>query len=157
VRASRAEYAAVDVLEDSRCDFAMYDDDLGHAYNQDAFHYFLGVEQRRAQAAGRPLLILLLGVEPRRGAAHIDIPTARKLFGVMLRSLRDTDVIGWYRDGDVIGGVLTQHRGPSPVDLAEVVRTRLSKRFEHELPPDMTARLRLQLYAVTPEADDRSK
>jgi hypothetical protein len=137
------------------CGFAVRDA-AGEAYNEAAFHYFLGVEHRRAQVAGRPMLMLFLELEHQRGRTpRMKSRTARQLFSVLLRALRETDFVGWYRDGEVIGAVLTQHADPSPVDLASVVRGRLTRSFAHELASDDVQRLRLRIYAVSPEADTK--
>ena len=137
------------------CGFALRDT-AGEAYNEDAFHYFLGVEHRRAQAAGRPMLMLFLELEQQRGRTpRMKKAMARRLFSVLLRSLRETDFVGWYRDGEVIGAVLTQHAAPSPIDLANVVRGRVTRSFAQELASDDVQRLRLRIYAVSPETDHR--
>jgi hypothetical protein len=141
------------LCEDDRCGFVLRDG-AGEAYNEDAFHYFLAVEHRRAQAAGRPTLMLLLEIgQPRGVAPGMPAATARSLFSILLRSLRDTDLVGWYRDGDIIGAVLTQYAGPTAVDLAEVVRARIARQFERELPRHIDRRLRLRLYSVSPNVD----
>jgi hypothetical protein len=149
-RSARVQRRRARLVEDDRCGFALRDG-TANAYNQEAFHYFLGIEQRRAEAGSRPLLMLLLEFEHENGVTPlIDARTARKLFAVLCRSLRDTDFVGWYRDGYLIGGVLTQPGHPSRVDLVQIVRERLAKSIERALPQNTAKRLRLRLYSLSP-------
>src|SRR6266446_4785495 len=82
---------------------------LGQAYNEDAFRYFLEIERKRAARAHRPVLLLLLDLrdQPEIGP-RIDPMLAAKLFSGLWRCLRETDVVGWYREERVAGAVLTQ-------------------------------------------------
>src|SRR4029077_9558004 len=85
---------------------------LGQAYNEEAFRYFLEIERKRAARARRPVLLLLLDLKE-QPAAHMDPILAGKLFSGLWICLRETDVIGWYREDRVAGAVLTQlEEGP---------------------------------------------
>ena len=78
------------------------------AYNEDAFQYLLTNECRRSERSGHSFKVLLAYLTmPDGTTAHMDDNVARKLLAGLSRSLRETDYVGWYRDGMIVGGVLT--------------------------------------------------
>lgn len=89
-------------------------------YNEEAFQYLLGVEYKRFERSHRPFVLALIeeaGVFPE---TPLMPPSVNSLvFTALAHSLRETDVIGWYREGRVVGALLT-HLGQAP--LAEVSR-----------------------------------
>jgi hypothetical protein len=88
---------------------------------------------------------------------EIDVVTAGKLFSILSGCLRETDFIGWYRDGRVAGAVLTQHGEPDRDDLSEVVRRRVGKALEKHFPPDRPRGLQVRVYQLSPHASLRSE
>ena len=99
------------------------------AYDEDTFRYLLAQEEKRSQRSGCPLLLLLLdlnGHAPSSGTD--DLRGLDDLFGALRQSLRETDVIGWYRADLVVGAVLTQPGSPnSREEACRVVRERDSR------------------------------
>lgn len=98
------------------------------AYNEPAFRYFLEIERRRSEPSNRPLLLLLIERKPSlEDKFVIDRATAARLFATLHHSVRDTDFIGWYREGHVAGVVLTQEEDSDPGRASDVVRQRLHR------------------------------
>jgi hypothetical protein len=132
----------------------------GTEYDEEAFLYFLALEQSRAARMRQPLPVLLATLEPEPGRpATLTRADAAKLFNGLRASIRDTDVMGWYRQGRVAGVVLsapasspdTASTPPVPVEqrigdglrkalpakLARTLQVRLvqqqgPRRFEHD-------------------------
>jgi hypothetical protein len=124
---------------------------LGQAYNQDAFRYFLEIEHKRAGRAHRPVLLLLLDLrEPPATGARIDPVLAAKLFSVLWISLRETDVIGWYREDRVAGAVLTQVEDGLRLEARGVIRERVTGALCQGLSADLARRLRVRVYQLRP-------
>src|SRR5437870_2508775 len=99
-------------LEDGQCE----------AYNEDAFQYFLEIERKRGEPSNPPVL-LLIEFKPSTGLdAVLNRATEAKFFSTVSRAVRETDFIGWYREGRVAGIVLTQHQESDPKRTMEVVR-----------------------------------
>ena len=121
---------------------------LGQAYNEDAFRYFLEIERKRAARAHRPVLLLLLDL-PAAGP-RIDSMLAAKLFSGLWRCLRETDVVGWYREERVAGAVLTQlAAGPMP-EVADEVGRRVTAGLREGLPAAVARRLQIRVYQLGP-------
>src|SRR5439155_9556218 len=97
-------------LDSRACGFARHAGD-GEAYNEQAFHYLLDLERKRAAISNRPFLVLLVEFSSHAGGAPSDIDgvTAGKLFSILAQCLRETDFIGWYDEPRVAGAVLTQN------------------------------------------------
>ena len=88
-------------------------------------------------------------------ATQIDEATASKLFPALLKCLRETDFVGWYREGYVAGAVLTHHGEPDREDLPQVVRTRVVAALKRQMPPDPARNLQVRVYRVTPQTHVR--
>ena len=77
----------------------------GAEYDEETFLYFLalGAGARRSRS-NHPLRLLLATLEPVPGKP-VPIPraSAARLFEGLRLSLRDTDVMGWYRQDRVAG------------------------------------------------------
>ena len=70
------------------------------AYNEEAFHYLLAVEHRRFERSYQPFVLALIEnavVSPERQG--MDPVLGARITEALTRSLRETDVIGWYREG----------------------------------------------------------
>jgi len=140
------------------CGFALQEGS-GEAYNEEAFQYFLEIERKRSEISNRPFLLMLVGFNkhPAGIRPEIDGVAAGKLFAILRQCLRETDFIGWYRDGRVAGAVLTQHGEPDRADLSEVVRWRVGEALEKHFPPDRPRGLQVRVYQLSPHAKLRSE
>jgi hypothetical protein len=126
---------------------------LGQAYNEDAFRYFLDIERKRAARLGRSFLLALVGLKDDRAqpGARIDRAQAARLFSNLWLCLRETDVVGWYREDRVAGAVLTQVVDGTEPDLAQRIRQRVIRIVSAGLPSDATRRLQVHVYQIRPK------
>jgi len=127
------------------------------AHNEEAFHYFLDLERRRADRSHRPLLLVLTSLVPR--TAHIgwrmDPALAQKLFTGLWLCTRDADVIGWYREGRVAGAVLTQCSNGSSNHISRPIRARVTDALGVALPRSVRQTLRVHVYQLMPRIGDQ--
>jgi len=116
-------------------------------YNEEAFRYLLDIERKRFEASLQPFVLVL--VDLTRQAGHSDrMPgaLASKIFATLTCTLRDTDVIGWYREDRIIGAVLT-HLGDAPVaDVTRPMSARVTHALSRHLPDEVGRRLKVRLY-----------
>jgi GGDEF domain-containing protein len=136
--------------------FAMQDGS-GEAYNEDAFQYFLEVERRRAELSNRPFLLMLIEFRKASSTAdrEIDVVTAAQLFSILSRCVRETDFIGWYREGRIVGAVLTQHGDADREQLSDVVRRRVSGALEGFFSLEQVLGLQARVYQLSSQANWR--
>jgi hypothetical protein len=126
------------------------DGSLGH-YNEEAFRYFLDVERKRAELSGRPFLLLLIDLKKMNGVdAAIERETAQTISGALAACVRDTDFLGWYREGRVVGAVLTQHGEAVSAGMTELVTGRVDSALRGTLPPETSDRIQLRVYQLPP-------
>ena len=124
---------------------------LGKAYNEEAFRYFLEIERKRAARAQRPVVLLLMDLrDSLQTGARIDPVLTGKLFSGLWQCLRETDVVGWYREDRVAGAVLTQLDDALPQDASSLIRQRLGGALRDGLSPDVARRLRVRVYQLRP-------
>jgi len=134
--------------------FALQDRPSG-AYNEEAFQYFLEIERKRSELSNLPFLLMLVDFNKH---PRIDAVTADKLFSVLSVCLRDTDFIGWYREGRVAGAVLTQHvEATDGDDLADVARGRIEVALRQRLPSELARQLHARVYQVPPHVTSRAQ
>jgi hypothetical protein len=123
---------------------------FGQAYNEEAFRYFLQIERKRAAKACRPVLLLLLDRREPRERGDIDPSLASKLFDCLCGCLRETDVVGWYREDRVAAAVLTQVDGAVPPEVTTVIRQRVDHALREGLSADVARHLRVRVYQLRP-------
>lgn len=119
----------------------------GDAYNEEAFHYLLAVERKRFEHSSRPFALVLVELEEPSGqTARIDPAAGARVFAGLARSLRDTDVIGWYREGRIAGALLTHLGDASIADVSHQMADRVTRILREDLPEGIARRLKVRLY-----------
>jgi hypothetical protein len=122
---------------------------LEEAYNEQAFRHFLAIEGRRSERCDRPLLLLLADLKGQSGQeTPIEPGIACQLFSALILCLRETDFVGWYREGRVVGAVLTQRASIATADLSQRVADRLTSVLDQHLPQDISQRLQLRVFQI---------
>jgi hypothetical protein len=121
----------------------------GPVYNEEAFRYFLQIERKRANRSNSRFLLLLVDLKKNeRQSSGFDAAISAKLFAAMLPCLRETDFIGWYRQGRVASAVLTQVVETPGVQLANIAACRVREALGQNLPSDVSERLQVRVYQV---------
>jgi hypothetical protein len=120
--------------------------DLGQAYNEEAFRYFLAIERKRGERSGRPFVLLLVNLKQESGrSARIDPAVAREIFSGLWTSLRETDFIGWYWEDHVAGALLVEFQGGTWRDVSSMIVQKVNAGIRERL--STTDALRLQVRA----------
>jgi hypothetical protein len=124
---------------------------LGQAFNEEAFRYLLEVQRKRSERSHEPFLLLLVDLETEPGPGiRIDPALARKLFAGLWRALRETDLIGWYRDERVAGAVLSERGEDSWADVARIVARRVTDALAEDVRSPVARRLRVRVHHIQP-------
>jgi hypothetical protein len=115
------------------------------AYDEEAFRYFLGVEQKRADRSGRIVLLLLVELELPSGLLPLATPLADRLFSALAAAVREMDFVGWYSTGYVAGAVLVQAVNPLPPVDRNSIGARVGVMLREALPPGVGDRLQIRV------------
>ena len=118
----------------------------GSAYDEDTFGYLLTIERARAERSRQPIRLLFATVEPVPGTpVPISPSSAARLFEGLKRSVRETDVMGWYRQDRVAGVVLGARADtPGPV-MSGLIEQRVGERLRQRLPSKIARSLRVSV------------
>ena len=128
---------------------------LGQACNEEAFRHFLAIERKRSRRSGRPFLLLLVGLKKRRRfAGRVDAAVAAKLFACLWLSLRESDVVGWFREGRVAGALLTQPGEAAATDVADLVCEKVRRSLQASLPCEFVRRLDVRAFRLPSSRKD---
>jgi hypothetical protein len=126
------------------------EDQAGPVYNEEAFHYFLGIEQKRVERSPRPCFLLLVHSKdyPSSSARLLPAPIAETVFEVLRLSLRETDFTGWYAHLYVAGAVLTHPASEMTTDVPTLVTHRVTRALDRALPAGIANLLQVQVVSV---------
>jgi len=116
----------------------------GEAYNEDAFHHFLAIERKRSEVSARPFLLLLVEFDPSFACVGRDL--AGQIFTALSLSLRDTDVVGWYRSDRIAGALLTDLGDAPEVHAPEQISARVQGMLRQQLPPAAGSSVQVRIY-----------
>ena len=120
-------------------------------YDEEAFLYFLAIEQVRARRLNHRLRLLLATFEPRPGRP-VALPRAQssRLFEGLRLSLRDTDIVGWYRQDRVVGAMLSERADTPGPETSGVVEQRVREGLARRLPAKIAGSVRVRVVELGP-------
>jgi hypothetical protein len=125
----------------------------GAEYDEEAFLYFLAIEQARAKRVNHRLRLLLATLEPLPGRpVPISRASAGRLFEGLRKSLRDTDVMGWYRQDHTVGAMLWERADAPESETADGVEQRVCDGLRQRLPAKLAGTLRVRVVQLGPRS-----
>lgn len=123
---------------------------LGY-YTEETFRFFLDIERKRAEVSGRPFLLLLVDLKNEGEPGNsVGQEPARLMSSALADCVRETDFVGWYRAGRVLGAVLTQHADAEIANMTETVTDRIGSALRATLPLSLADRIQLRAYQLPP-------
>ena len=109
-------------------------------FEEEGFHDMLLLERRRAERSRKPFVLMLLD-----GAAFLGAPATESVMAsvtsVILKSTRQTDLVGWYEDGIILGVIFTEVSLECGIPITEVLRSKIVTALGAELGGEWTSRL----------------
>ncbi len=123
--------------------------------NVETFRTLLTLERRRAQRSGQTFILMLLDGtlvdEKKRGAGFAD-----KLVGAVSGAVRESDIIGWYEQGKVLGVIFTELNQIENLPVADVLEHKIQKAFKENLDRSVASNIVVTLH-VFPESKEKGK
>lgn len=117
------------------------------AYNEKAFRYLLASESKRSERSGYSFTILLIYSADKQGLiVPMDLEVADTVVKALFRSLRETDYVGWYLDGHIVGAVLTVLGQDSAMAVSGHIRQRLKEMLRVEVSVEESSRLQIRVF-----------
>jgi lipopolysaccharide/colanic/teichoic acid biosynthesis glycosyltransferase len=93
------------------------------------FHSALTLERKRAERSGQSFALMLLDGTQFPGAAG----DSKRIPLFLVTLTRDTDVVGWYGGGSVLGLIFTEIDPKNVEDVLQILRTRIESGLEEKL------------------------
>jgi len=72
--------------------------------DEQIFHRMISLERRRTERSGKPFLLMLVDTGGERREARV----LKELVSALIRTTRQTDVLGWYKSDSVFGVIFTE-------------------------------------------------
>jgi lipopolysaccharide/colanic/teichoic acid biosynthesis glycosyltransferase len=117
------------------------------------FHNMLTLERRRAERSRKPFVLMVL-----EAVASIEAEVGDRLMSqvtsVLLKSTRETDLVGWYKKGVILGVIFTEISLEYTTPITEVLRAKVVNALRNELSSKVTSKLVVTLH-LFPEIRDR--
>ena len=115
-------------------------------YNQEVFRQLLECESKRSERSGRFWQIILVHwTDEQGGIVQMNSDVAQRVIAASFRSFRETDYIGWYRDGQIIGAVLTVLAKEAMAQVSASLQPRLEETLRAKIGVEENCRLQIRV------------
>lgn len=121
----------------------------------ETFRTLLTLERRRAQRSGQTFILMLLDgtlVDEKKLTAGF----AEKLVGAVSSAIRESDIIGWYEQGKVLGVIFTELNQIENLPVADVLEHKIQKAFKENLDRSVASKIVVTLH-VFPESKEKGR
>lgn len=102
------------------------------SFGEDVFQAMLTLERRRAERSGQPFALMLLSAPTSNGSSGRLLHRALQ---VVAKTSRETDLVGWYKTGTVLGIIFTQI-APEAASVEPIIRAKISSALQKDLGED---------------------
>ncbi|HET8925069.1 MAG TPA: sugar transferase [Candidatus Acidoferrum sp.] len=112
---------------------------------EDSFHNILTLERRRAERSRRPFVLMLVdasSVVEDKGADRI----MSRVISVLLKSTRETDMVGWYENGSVLGVIFTEINLQCENPITDILRSKIANALQLELTWEVASNLAISVH-----------
>src|SRR6266852_5791544 len=120
---------------------------------QEAFHTMLTLERRRAERSRKPFVLMLLDASAfvNEGAASRFMS---RVSSVLMKCTRETDLVGWHKNGVVLGVIFTEISLEFENPITEILRSKVVNALHDELGREAGSNLVVTAH-LFPESADR--
>ena len=116
-------------------------------YSEQTFQYLLTGESKRSERSGYSYHILLIYSTNKQGfIVQMDRNMADTVVTALFRTLRETDYIGWYHEGRIVGGVLTVLGQDSEVEVSTRIQQRVMAILRAGVSVEENSHLQMRVY-----------
>jgi lipopolysaccharide/colanic/teichoic acid biosynthesis glycosyltransferase len=122
---------------------------------QTMFESTLTLERKRAERSGKPFALMLLSASPSTQNGEKERLLGRLLV-VLASSTRDTDLIGWYREGAILGVIFTEIDLSDKESVLATLRTRTESVLKKHLDHHQSSQITISVYVFPDQVDQDS-
>lgn len=115
-------------------------------YNDEAFRYLLASESKRSVRSGYSFnIVLIYSIDKHGLIQHMDCDVIDTVVGALLRTVRETDYIGWYLERRIVGAVLTVLGQDSEVEVSARIQQRFMEIIQTEVSAEKSGRWQIRI------------
>jgi hypothetical protein len=107
------------------------------------FHSMLTLERRRAERSRKPYVLMLLDANLENGSAEGILKSA---INVIVAAKRETDLVGWYRKGAILGIIFTEVTLEGETPVTERLRTKIESAFIAHMGKDRASKIAISTH-----------
>jgi lipopolysaccharide/colanic/teichoic acid biosynthesis glycosyltransferase len=103
--------------------------------NEGTLKRMIAVERKRTERSGEPFLLMLLEAGNPQSLEKNE-KALNNILSVLPLSIRDTDIIGWYKDRTTVGVIFTGLARKDQSSILSVILSKVSTTLRDQLTPD---------------------
>jgi lipopolysaccharide/colanic/teichoic acid biosynthesis glycosyltransferase len=123
--------------------------------NETTFNRMIAIERKRTERSKQPFLLMLLET-----GRHQDSPRnggyLESMVSALLSSIRETDVIGWYKDRTIVGVMYTGLMVNNKNSVMSMILGRMSVTLGDSLTSDQFSQVTISFHFFPDDWDDES-
>ncbi len=121
--------------------------------DESAFNRTIAMERKRTERSKQPFLLMLLEAgRPQASAKNRE--SLETLMSALLSSVRETDVIGWYKEGTTVGVIYTGLLVNDKKAMLSMILSRASAAFREHLTSDQFSQVSISFHFFPDDWDD---
>lgn len=123
--------------------------------NEDIFNRMIAIERKRTERSKQPFLLMLLETGRHQGSAK-NGRSLDNMVSALLSSIRETDVIGWYKDRTIVGVMYTGLVVNNKNSVLSMILSRVSATLGDKLTSDQFSQVTISFHFFPDDWDDKS-
>ena len=119
---------------------------------ENVFRSSVSMEWRRAERSRKPFVLMLIDANLENGTAEVIL---RQAVDIVVASKRETDLVGWYKQGAILGVIFAEVTLEGELPTTETLRTKMEAAFVKHLGRDRSAKIAISVH-IFPESWDKN-
>jgi lipopolysaccharide/colanic/teichoic acid biosynthesis glycosyltransferase len=120
--------------------------------DEQIFRRMIAIERKRTERSKAPFLLMLLEVTS-EGDPKSDKQTLEKIISILLSSSRDTDLIGWYKDGSIVAAMFTGLVAHEKRSIFDTFLAKVTTTLRDELTPQQFGQVSISFHLFPDDWD----
>lgn len=120
--------------------------------DEKTFKWMIAIERKRTERSKAPFLLMLLEAVNKDGTNNYGT-TLHRVAVALLSSSRDTDLIGWYKEGIIVGALFTGLVVNDKRAILDTFLTKVTSGLRDELPEELFKQVRISLHLFPDDWD----
>lgn len=112
---------------------------------EESFKALLALERRRVERSRKPFVLMLLDASATLTSSSAD-QILRQMLTALNSSIRETDFVGWYETGAILGVLFTEIDPSSESSVSEVLRVKIQKVLEDHFDRQQAKRVAISVH-----------